>query len=167
MPFADDLLELARDLIKLDAGNPRQATLRRAVSTAYYALFHLLISDATLNWPHAELRPAFGRLFDHGPMRSASEAQISQLNAYFKTRPADSPERTIARHLHIVARAFVQAQQERQDADYNVAKQWSSADVNDQIKQVARAFQSWAAIRETPAAQAYLLSLLGNKGRTR
>ena len=56
MAYANDLLELAQHLAKLDSENPRQACLRRAVSTAYYALFHLLIAEATSNWRHTELR---------------------------------------------------------------------------------------------------------------
>jgi hypothetical protein len=43
MPFADDLLEQAYDLANKEPTNPKQASLRRAVSTAYYAQFHLLI----------------------------------------------------------------------------------------------------------------------------
>ena len=36
------LLDLAKQIAQLDGGKPRQASLRRAVSTAYYALFHAL-----------------------------------------------------------------------------------------------------------------------------
>ncbi len=39
MAYAEDLLELARHLA-LEPTGARQACLRRAVSTAYYALFH-------------------------------------------------------------------------------------------------------------------------------
>jgi len=49
MAFPDDLLELAQQLADLHPESPHQASLRRAVSTAYYALFHLLISEATTN----------------------------------------------------------------------------------------------------------------------
>ncbi len=49
MAFADDLLEQAYHLANKDA-QPTQASLRRAVSTAYYALFHLLIDDAVSKW---------------------------------------------------------------------------------------------------------------------
>ena len=57
MPYAADLLEQARHLAKRGKKRPRQASLRRAVSTAYYALFHLLISEATLNWKRVDQRP--------------------------------------------------------------------------------------------------------------
>ncbi len=43
MAFADDLLEQAYHLASLETGDPKQSSLRRAVSTAYYALFHLRI----------------------------------------------------------------------------------------------------------------------------
>ncbi len=56
MAFPDDLLELAQDLLNLHPESSHQASLRRAVSTAYYALFHLLISEATANWGRPELR---------------------------------------------------------------------------------------------------------------
>ena len=72
MKFAEDLLALALYLANLKIEPSRQASLRRAVSTAYYALFHLLISEAMLSWSQAEQRAALGRLFDHGTMLNAS-----------------------------------------------------------------------------------------------
>jgi hypothetical protein len=47
MSLPADLLAQARRLVSLDPRRPRQASLRRAISTAYYALFHLLISEAS------------------------------------------------------------------------------------------------------------------------
>jgi hypothetical protein len=47
---ADDSLKDAHHLAARGGNNPTQSTLRRAVSTAYYALFHLLITDFTSNW---------------------------------------------------------------------------------------------------------------------
>ncbi|MGJ0506624.1 MAG: hypothetical protein ACR652_05705 [Methylocystis sp.] len=38
----EDLLALADELANRDTGRPRQASLRRAVATTYYALFHAL-----------------------------------------------------------------------------------------------------------------------------
>jgi hypothetical protein len=42
--YHDDLLQQALELVHSKQRKPKQASLRRAVSTAYYALFHLLIS---------------------------------------------------------------------------------------------------------------------------
>jgi len=43
MSLAADLLEQAAHLASRERGRPRQVSLRRAISTAYYSLFHLVI----------------------------------------------------------------------------------------------------------------------------
>jgi len=68
MAFADDLLEQAYHLANLETGDPKQSSLRRSVSTAYYALFHLLIDEAVGNWGVARQRSILARTFDHGKM---------------------------------------------------------------------------------------------------
>jgi hypothetical protein len=98
MAYADDLLELAQQLANLEPTNPRQASLRRAVSTAYYGLFHLLISEATLNWGRPELRSELGRIFMHGKMKSASVEKRAELDAQFKKNPPPSPELAVFQH---------------------------------------------------------------------
>src|SRR6266404_3678937 len=53
--------------------NPSQASLRRAVSTACYALFHLLTEEAARRWSGAsEARTGMERAFQHGPMKNIS-----------------------------------------------------------------------------------------------
>ena len=46
MTLARDLLEQATYLSQREKTRPKQASLRRAVSAAYYAVFHLLNSEA-------------------------------------------------------------------------------------------------------------------------
>src|SRR5258707_2461923 len=113
MAFADDLLEQARHLANRERKSPREASLRRAVSTAYYALFHLLISEATLNWKRPDQRDALARVFEHGKMKSACQKKVNELNAFFKTKPVAGQELTKAKHLYTVSETFVQAQQKR------------------------------------------------------
>ncbi len=165
MAFPDDLLELAKELANLHSDSLHQARLRRAVSTAYYALFHLLVSETTANWARPELRAILGRCFDHGPMKTASETKVSQINTAFKDDPPEGAEKTVATYLRTVANAFIQAQQRRNDADYNLAKQWTPVEVDKQIASVNEAFQTWNIIRDEAVAQAYLVSLLGTKER--
>jgi hypothetical protein len=69
------LLEQARHLARREKTRPRQASLRRAVSTAYYALFHMLIGEATLNWKRVDQRDLLARFFEHGKMKTASDKQ--------------------------------------------------------------------------------------------
>ena len=132
--FADDLLEQALHLANRERKGPRQASLRRAVSTAYYALFHLLISEATLNWKRAEYRDALARVFEHGKMKSACRKKIGELTVYFKTNPRAGSELTVAQHLHRVAQTFVEAQQNRHVADYDNSRVWARTAVLAEIE---------------------------------
>jgi uncharacterized protein (UPF0332 family) len=45
--LAADLVDQAAHLTALERGRPKQASLRRAVSSAYYSLFHLIVDDAS------------------------------------------------------------------------------------------------------------------------
>ncbi len=65
MALAEDLLKQAFLLLNKESKNPTQASLRRAVSTAYYALFHLLIQEASANWSRLDTRDYLARAFEH------------------------------------------------------------------------------------------------------
>ena len=161
MPLPEELLDLARQISDLDQQN--QAGLRRAVSTAYYGLFHLLVTEATANWSRAELRPLLGRFFEHGSMRSASSVLAAEHNKLMKTDPPESAELTVAKRLNIVATTFAQAQQARNTADYDVAALLNHDEVLQQIASVSTAFESWKAVRDEPVAQSFLVSMLARK----
>jgi len=64
MSLAEDLLEQADHLARREKKRPKQASLRRAVSAAYYALFHLLISETVSNWRRADQRADLARAFE-------------------------------------------------------------------------------------------------------
>ena len=155
MAYHDDLLEQALDLIHKDPRRPKQASLRRAVSTAYYALFHLLISEAVANWKRASLRSELARSFEHGAMKSASNrAQQSTFPAQSAGAVAD---------LRYVARTFVQLQEKRHVADYDSATFWMKTEALQQVVWTQEAFVRWRRIRSEDIAQEYLLSLLVKK----
>ena len=60
MAYHDDLIEHAILLSQYNLPNdPKQADLRRAVSATYYALFHLLTTEAAQNWKHQSQRIRF------------------------------------------------------------------------------------------------------------
>ena len=162
MELSRDLLDLADYLSRKERRKPRQASLRRAVSTAYYALFHLLIEDATKRWNgHKDSRLGLARAFEHANMDKASKAfQKSNWQGF------DDKNITISPDLQKVARAFTILQAERHRADYNHAARFSRTDVQEKLKQVQRAFEQWAAVRKSPAADYYLIALLtGNRKR--
>src|SRR5437588_12920725 len=116
MAYADDLLQLAQEMASLHSDEAHQPSLRRALSTAYYALFHLLISDAIANCTDPRFRATLARAFDHGPMKQASDKKLSELNDFFDQRPPEGSERTIKYHLYNLAETFSQAQHNRNEA---------------------------------------------------
>jgi hypothetical protein len=77
MAYHDDLLVHAKFLAALP-DPPHQADLRRAVSAAYYALFHLLTSEAAGNWRNIHQQARFARMFEHGRMKNASSKVSGQ-----------------------------------------------------------------------------------------
>ena len=80
MSIAHDLLDQADHLAALDAKRPKQANLRRAVSSAYYALFHLLVEEAAATLvTDRDLRLLVSRAFDHSEMKKAA-APFGQAN---------------------------------------------------------------------------------------
>jgi uncharacterized protein (UPF0332 family) len=128
MAFPDDLLEQAQHLAQREPKRPKQASLRRAVSTAYYALFHLLITETTKNWKRPDERHTLARMFEHTLMGRVCTTKHDELNAYFNTHPPASPQFDVSRHLHIVAETFVQMLQHRHTADYDSSTKWTRTD---------------------------------------
>jgi hypothetical protein len=151
MSFADDLLEQAYHLANRESKKPKQASLRRAVSTAYYALFHLLIDEAVGHWSIARQRSILARTFDHGKMKDVCENHVK--NFYSSGSPPTGLR------LKTVARTFVLSQQKRHAADYDNAISWSRAHTIGDLDLVSAAFSDWRAIRTQDAAQDYPLSL--------
>jgi uncharacterized protein (UPF0332 family) len=150
VPYPRELLNSARSLGRVDPAT--QATLRRAVSTAYYALFHFLVEEACANWMRPEQRHALARTFIHKHMFDVSNSRVRQ----YKNAAQDSPEF----QLYSVANAFYWLQQERHKADYDMSSTLSAADVELAINLAADAFQRWNTIRNEQIAQDYLFSML-------
>jgi hypothetical protein len=74
-------------------------------------------------------------------------------------------QRTPADHLRTVAKTFVQAQEWREFADYDMSTPWKREESETQVLQVADAFSSWNAIRTELEAQKFLVLLLEPKQR--
>ena len=155
MAYHDDLLTQAGELIHRNQPNSTQADFRRAVSTAYYALFHLLISETTLNWSRNSSRDAFARMFDHALMRKASQRLLDS-----RLFPFHAEDPTHVQNLKTVAQAFVQLQDKRHIADYHNGIRWTHVESLREVAAVRKAFLSWASIRSENIAQEYLVSLL-------
>ncbi len=153
MAYHDDLLGQALSLVH--TAPPTQAALRRAVSAAYYAVFHLLIAESTSNWNNVALRPALGRAYDHGTMTTAS-------NRLLNTRvfPFTGEDPKVVKDLRFVARTFAQLQEDRHFADYDLTKDLDPYDAVKQVKSAQKIFDIWPSIRTEQIAQEYLVSLV-------
>jgi uncharacterized protein (UPF0332 family) len=158
MAYHDDLLAQAFMLVHHERRKPKQASLRLAVSTAYYSLFQLLINEAVANWKHGEQRAALGRAFDHGSMKTAS-------NRLQDTRqfPFSGENPVVVADLRFVAKSFAQLQEQRHAADYDNARFWTKTEAFSQAASAERAFMTWKRIRKERIAQDYLISLLVRK----
>jgi len=112
-----DLIHQARSLARHEPKKPRQASLRRSVSAAYYALFHLLTSaasDRLITGPgRGALRSAVRRAFDHAIMKEACR-EIGKPNAGKLAKGMDGA--AVPTSLVSVAIAFVDLQQARHEA---------------------------------------------------
>ena len=121
MSLHDDLLGQARQLAVKEPKRPLQASLRRAVSTSYYGLFHLLVHDATGRMfpgrERAALRNCMARAFVHGDMKRVAQ-QFSNDNVSPKLAPGLNGQ-PLQPELIGVATAFVDLQQARHEADYD------------------------------------------------
>jgi hypothetical protein len=161
MGLAQDLLQQADHLATWEGPNPSQASLRRAVSTAYYALFHLLVAQASLRWQGSlEAKTGLERGFAHGLMKNVSMQ-------FGKATWEDwhGRQQTVPPALRNVAQAFVILQEERHKADYNNHLQWSLSDVELTLNKARSAFQSWESVCTDPMAGNYLLAMLLPKPR--
>lgn len=153
MAYHDDLLSQAVNLVHAAPSN--QASLRRAVSAAYYAVFHFLIAEATSNWNNVKLRTALGRAYDHGIMKTASNRLLNTRDFPFV---GENPQ--VVARLRFVALAFTQLQEDRHFADYNLTKDLDPTDALNQVKSGERIFNIWPSIKSEQITQEYLVSLV-------
>lgn len=159
MSLADDLLAHAERLLDLDPRRPKQATLRRAISAAYYSLFHLLTSEAAgLFAGEPGLAAQIGRSLNHGEMKKASQSfSTGQLPKSLK--PAKGAY-AVPPDLKIVAETFIVLQTKRHLADYDLAQQFRKEAVQTLAGQARQAFEAWARIRKSDDARLYLACFL-------
>ena len=77
MTLPRDLLAEARLLAEKEPRRPKQASLRRAVPDACYALFHLLVDEASRRLVggtnRTALRSCLARAFNHATMKTVAK----------------------------------------------------------------------------------------------
>jgi hypothetical protein len=160
VPLANDLLERARLLATVDVTRPKQASLRRAVSSAYYAVFHLLLAACMRRIAPstpAGLAERIVRSLAHSEMKEVCVpiSRGSRVPAFDSLVPAGfSPE------IRRVAQAFVNLQVARHRADYDLLASFSRTDTLDLLSEARRAFEDWYRVQDTDEANVFLSALL-------
>jgi hypothetical protein len=129
----DDLVDIAARLAGLEEGKPRQASLRRAVSTAYYALFHALAAlcaNELIGSKPWEVYSPIYRTMDHGRAKDVFRRIASGRG----------------RHIALIGETFILLQETRHWADYDPSpfrigrtKSLGRAETLDLIEQTRRA----------------------------
>lgn len=155
MMFHADLLAQAKHLATKESKRPRQASLRRAISAAYYAVFHLLTSEAALLFAREDkFWQRMNRVYGHTELNDVSKSvALGKLPKVFDgvIGPSQFPPA-----LRSVARTFVDLQQARHDADYDLTKKFTRSDALTLVRQAEQAFKDWQAIRKDDLARIYL-----------
>jgi uncharacterized protein (UPF0332 family) len=155
--LATDLLDQASILAGLDPMKPKQASLRRAISAAYYSVFHLLIEDGARRITANTMLQAYvARSFHHTSTKDAANRVIEQSKA---TPPWPAPlfTATIEPELIRVCTTFVDLQSLRHSADYNTAVSFKRAEVLAAISRAQAAHQDWTLLRSSDNATIFLL----------
>jgi uncharacterized protein (UPF0332 family) len=159
-----DLFQQARELATRDRRKPRQVNLRRAVSSAYYALFHSLIDEACrlmLGARHDEraVRYVLGRAFTHSTMKQACAAFAGGAlkAAVAKGLPAAF---SIPLEIRRVARAFIDSQDQRHMAEYDRTEGYHRSDVLALIDQGEAAWDPFENLAMSMEKKFFLVCLL-------
>ena len=156
MAYHDDLL--AHSLLLVHTQPQTELTLRRSVSAAYYAVFHLLIFEATEHWDNNTLRTTLGRAYDHSLMRTTSNRILDSREFPYLNESA-----SVIRDLRDIAQGFSQLQEDRHFADYNLTKPLDPSDALRQVKVAETIFTKLPTIKTEQIVQEYLTLLLVKK----
>ena len=162
MSLPRDLLAQARLLATKEKSRPRQASLRRSVSASYYAVFHLLVDAAArrlvVGNGREALRNCLVRAFDHGVMKRVAR-QFAERGLSPKLSPGLNGL-PLQDEIVRVAAAFVDLQQHRHEADYDMRRRFTRLEVLNIISDAERAFVDWRAVRNSVQADTFLVGLL-------
>jgi hypothetical protein len=133
----EDLLSQAVALARIDRKKPKQANLRRAVSAAYYALFHYLVREACyaqIGTQHqqAAFRHVLARGYSHQVMKQAcaSFGGGTLKGSVKKGLPLNAAgQYAILKPIQEIAATFAELQEKRHLADYDLTERFERAEV--------------------------------------
>jgi len=167
-----DLLKQADDLLALDPRRPRQVNLQRAISNAYYALFHHLIEQAVPaslgqdRSPEArQIARSMSRWYGHGQMKDTANwfrraGKVPPRIIALLGRSSLSPRGIVPVELERVATAFANLQEARHIADYDVGARFTRSQAQEYVRVARNALADWEVVATTGVGRLFLLLLL-------
>jgi uncharacterized protein (UPF0332 family) len=150
-----ELLQTAKILVSVNPYRPRQADLRKAVSSGYYALFHTLASECAnrfIGHKNRLLSEAWHQVYRSLEHNKAKEACRQVLKLGF---PAEI--------IHF-ADIFCKMQDARHKADYDPFVRYSRADVLLMITEVESALKGFKSTPKSDRTAFSALVLLKKRG---
>lgn len=138
-----------------------QACLRRAISTAYYAVFHTLLAAAAQRFMGREHQQRPGasilyRGFSHSHMKTVCEAiQSANLKQKYRTALGTA---SVSKGMRDFATAFTRLQDHRIRADYHPTVAFEPSDAITVLDTAQVAIEAFD--RADPAERADILALL-------
>jgi uncharacterized protein (UPF0332 family) len=159
MSLHADLLIQAEQLAQQDPRRPKQANLRRAVSSAYYALFHLLTSEASALYAEEPgMASRINRTHNHTDIKEAS-LMIAR-NKLPKAIQAAGRGYTTPPDLKRMANGFLTLQEARHEADYDLSRRFRRQEALGLVESARQAFDAWYRVRRSDDARLYLACFL-------
>lgn len=161
-----DWVQRATDLISISpdqaGATPSQIELCRAISSAYYGLFHLLTTEGTKPFAAGGSRLSFQatRAFNHAGMRKVCDAYARFPSDPFQGILKDLNSLPPAPQLIGIARAFVFLQEGRHTADYDSSVMIEFENAAEHVRLCRSAFQDFEAVKTLPQTTVFLTALL-------
>ena len=162
-----DLFAQAEMLARVDARKPKQVNLRRAVSSAYYGVFHYLVDEScrsvfgTQHGPSV-YRHSLGRAFVHSTMKQAcvSFAGGTLREAVIKGLPRDrNGKYPVHASIRLMAHVFTELQEKRHLADYDRNERFKRSEVLPLIEQAKKETAKFAALPDSDEKRFFLACL--------
>jgi hypothetical protein len=130
------------------------------MSASYYALFHKINEDAV-----ELIAPNVSQSIKHRIQRWFEHAEMKKICGRFTKAQLDQPLQgligsTASADLQTVAHSFVQLQDARHSADYDLSYQVSADEAYQKLALAATAINAWVQLKNSAEANIFILSLL-------
>jgi hypothetical protein len=168
MSHHEDLLDHALDLVTMSRGPANPANFRRAISAAYYAVFHLFIDEACQFAASGEgfadlQRMAFltqlRRAFDHATIRKLM-ARVGSGGLTREDKVLICSGGKLDQQLKNIGTWYLELHDGRTDADYDLGSAIGETEAITLVEAAVKVFETWAQVRGSAQAKGLLAALI-------